>query len=154
MVNLSPIEYSWHRKHASINETVILALPQSPATARFMPLPRARGWQGATRQGGLAWRLGPRPGACWQAGATVSFKSAGLYRTTVTATLARAPRHDAAARPATGWPLQWHGPADSDGPASSKQHRADKGALPLEFPRNPTADFSAKPGPQGPLSRA
>ncbi len=23
MVNLSPIEYSWHRKHASINETVI-----------------------------------------------------------------------------------------------------------------------------------
>ncbi len=24
MVNLSPIEYSWHRKHASINETVIL----------------------------------------------------------------------------------------------------------------------------------
>ena len=26
MVNLSPIEYSWHRKHASINETVILFL--------------------------------------------------------------------------------------------------------------------------------
>ena len=25
MVNLSPIEYSWHRKHASINETVILS---------------------------------------------------------------------------------------------------------------------------------
>ena len=26
MVNLSPIEYSWHRKHASINETVFLFL--------------------------------------------------------------------------------------------------------------------------------
>ena len=26
VVNLSPIEYSWHRKHASINETVILFL--------------------------------------------------------------------------------------------------------------------------------
>jgi len=26
VVNLSPIEYSWHRKHASINETVILSL--------------------------------------------------------------------------------------------------------------------------------
>ena len=26
MANLSPIEYSWHRKHASINETVILSL--------------------------------------------------------------------------------------------------------------------------------
>jgi hypothetical protein len=26
VVNLSPIEYSWHRKYASINETVILSL--------------------------------------------------------------------------------------------------------------------------------
>lgn len=26
MVNLSPIEYSWHGKHASINETVIPSL--------------------------------------------------------------------------------------------------------------------------------
>ena len=124
----------------------------SPPKSSSCPWARALAGGDSARGAGMA--LGPRPRACWQAGATVAFKSAGLSMTTVTATLARAPRHDA--RPATGWPLQsrWHGPADSDGPASSKQHRADKGALPLEFPRNPTADFSAKPGPQGPLSTA
>ena len=31
VVNLSPIEYSWHRKHASINETVILFMLLGPA---------------------------------------------------------------------------------------------------------------------------
>ena len=38
MVNLSPIEYSWHRKYASINETVILG----PAYSRGRDPPNCR----------------------------------------------------------------------------------------------------------------
>ncbi len=33
---MSPIEYSWHRKHASINETVIILVP---AAQPAWPLP-------------------------------------------------------------------------------------------------------------------
>ena len=41
---MSPIEYSWHRKHASINETVILG----PKPRRW----RAQVWRGGTDAAG------------------------------------------------------------------------------------------------------
>ena len=45
MVNLSPIEYSWHRKYASINETVI-SEPEAAPGHRLGPSRRTGGVDG------------------------------------------------------------------------------------------------------------